>query len=105
RAAEPLPILPSTTVAGGTPRILSTPTVPVVPPPAADAALPRDPSAAPAPNAAEADRPLFARLKPVPSWLPSSSERTNERPLVNARPVADVPRPPMPVGEPLRNMM
>ena len=112
RAAEPLPILPSTTVAGGTPRILSTPTVPMVPPPAADAALPRDPSAAPAPNAAEADRPLFARLKLVPSWLPSSNERTNDRPVTNdrpladvPRPLADVPRPPMPVGEPLRNMM
>jgi hypothetical protein len=91
--AEPLPILPSVTVGSSAARTAAPA------PQSADAALGRDPSAASTPNSGETDRPLFARLKLVPSWFSPANERPNDRP------VADVPRPPMPVGEALRNLM
>jgi len=98
-APEALPVLPSKTVDSG-PRIAA-PAMP--PPPSAAADFARDPSA-PAPGG-ESDRPLFARLKLVPSWFSPANDRpiANDKPI--DRPVADVPRPPMPVGEPMRNLM
>jgi hypothetical protein len=99
QATEPLPILPSVTVAAGAPRTAAPPARPTPPAPSADAALGRDGAAASTPNGGEADRPLFARLKLVPSWFSPANDRPNDRP------VADVPRPPMPVGEPLRSTM
>jgi hypothetical protein len=56
----------------------------------------------------EEDKPLFARLRLVPSWFSSGTDKANERPddRTNARPAAnDVPRPPMPVGEWPRGLM
>jgi hypothetical protein len=68
--------------------------------PSGEAGPGRDGSGA---NRGEEDRPLFARLKLVPSWFSSGNDRADER--VNDRPVNVVPRPPMPVGEPPRGTM
>ena len=70
-------------------------------------------NAAPAASSAEDDRPLFERLKLVPSWFSAKSDKPSDKPAADKpaerpapeRPVAEVPRPPMPVGDPLRNAM
>jgi hypothetical protein len=56
----------------------------------------------------EEDKPLFAKLRLIPPWFSSGTEKANERPndRTNDRPAAyDVPRPPMPVGEWPRGLM
>ncbi len=55
----------------------------------------------------EEDKPLFARLRLVPPWFSSQTEKSNDRPdeRANDRPANDVPRPPMPVGEWPRGLM
>jgi cytoskeletal protein RodZ len=81
---------------------------PVQPPPVA-AAPPAPPAqsadAAPAAKSAEDDRPLFARLKLVPPWFSSGSDKPAEKPIERPAAAAEVPRPPMPVGDPLRSAM
>jgi len=84
---------------------------PMMPPPSAAADVATKPAAPQSVDAGreaagakrEEGKPLFARLRLVPPWFSSSTEKTNERPdeRVNERPANnDVPRPPMPVGEP-----
>jgi hypothetical protein len=82
---------------------------PVQPPVAAapPAAAPPAPSAeaAPAAKSAEDDRPLLARLKLIPPWFSSSSDKPAEKPIERPAAAAEVPRPPMPIGDPLRSAM
>jgi hypothetical protein len=86
------------------------PPVAAAPPPVAPPAQTADaaPAAAKSP---EDDRPLFERLKLVPSWFSAkndkpAADKPAERPApAPERPVAEVPRPPMPVGDPVRNAM
>jgi cytoskeletal protein RodZ len=83
---------------------LAQPPVAAAPPAAAPPAQSAD--AAPAAKSAEDDRPLFARLKLVPSWFSSGSDKPAEKPIERPAAAADeVPRPPMPVGDPLRSAM
>jgi hypothetical protein len=79
------------------------PPVAAAPPAAAPPAQSAD--AAPAAKSAEDDRPLFARLKLIPQWFSSSSDKPAEKPIERPAAAAEVPRPPMPVGDPLRSAM
>jgi hypothetical protein len=88
-----------------------------VQPPVAAAPLPVAPpaqtaDAAPAAaKSAEDDRPLFERLKLVPSWFSAKNDKPSDKPAADKpaadkpleRPVAEVPRPPMPVGDSLQS--
>jgi nicotinate-nucleotide--dimethylbenzimidazole phosphoribosyltransferase len=80
-------------------------------PPVAPPAQTADAAPPPAAKSSEDDRPLFERLKLVPSWFSAKSDKPAadkpaERPApAPERPVAEVPRPPMPVGDALRNAM
>jgi hypothetical protein len=84
---------------------------PIQPPAAAAAAPPaaappaQSADAAPAATSAADDRPLFARLKLVPPWFSSGSDKPAEKPIERPAAAAEVPRPPMPVGDPLRSAM
>jgi hypothetical protein len=82
---------------------------PVQPPPVAAAPPAAPPAqsadAAPAAKSAEDDRPLFARLKLIPPWFSSGSDKPAEKPIERPAAAAEVPRPPMPVGDPLRSAM
>jgi hypothetical protein len=77
----------------------------------ADVGPARAGSGAPAANSSGDDRPLFAKLKLVPSWFSSGNDKPAEKPIAAEkpvaaeRPVADIPRPPMPVGEVPRSAM
>jgi hypothetical protein len=79
------------------------PPVAAAPPAAAPPAQSAD--AAPAAKSAEDDRPLFARLKLIPPWFSSSGDKPAEKPIERPSAAAEVPRPPMPVGDPLRSAM
>jgi hypothetical protein len=59
----------------------------------------------PTAKSAEDDRPLFARLKLIPPWFSSGSDKPAEKPIERPAAAAEVPRPPMPVGDPLRSAM
>lgn len=77
--------------------------VAAAPPAAAPPAQSAD--TAPAAKSAEDDRPLFARLKLIPPWFSSSSDKPAEKPIERPAAAAEVPRPPMPVGDSLRSAM
>jgi outer membrane biosynthesis protein TonB len=81
---------------------------PVHPPVAADAKPPvpaaQSADAAATAPSGEDNRPLFAKLRLVPPWFSAGSDKPVERPAAE-RPMADVPRPPMPVGDALRSAM
>jgi hypothetical protein len=86
RASEPLAIQPPVAAANAAPK----------PAPQSPAAQPgRDGFAAAGPNGDEEERPLFARLRQIPSWFSPANERV----------FGSVPRPPMPVGEFLPSAM
>jgi cytoskeletal protein RodZ len=78
---------------------------PVAAAPTAVAPPAQSADAAPAAKSAEDDRPLFARLKLIPPWFSSSSDKPAEKPIERPAAAAEVPRPPMPVGDPLRSAM
>ena len=88
RASEPLPIQPPIAASNSTPK----PAVPASP-----ALLGRDGFATSGPSGheEEEERPLFARLKQIPSWFLPGNDRI----------FGVVPRPPMPVGEFFRSAM
>jgi hypothetical protein len=81
RAREPLPIQPPSAASNSAPK----PAVQATP-----ALLGRDGFATPGPSGhEEEERPLFARLKQIPSWFLPDNDRI----------FGIVPRPPLPVGE------
>jgi hypothetical protein len=87
RASEPLPIQPPIAASNSAPK----PAVQASP-----ALLGRDGFATSGPSGHEEDeRPLFARLKQIPSWFLPDNDRI----------FGVVPRPPMPVGEFFRSAM
>jgi hypothetical protein len=87
RASEPLPIQPPITASNSAPK----PAVQASP-----ALLGRDGFATSGPSGhEEEERPLFARLKQIPSWFLPDNDRI----------FGVVPRPPMPVGEFFRSAM
>jgi hypothetical protein len=86
RASEPLAIQPPLAAANATPKpAAQSPT----------ALLGRDAFATAAPTGDEEERPLFARLRQIPSLFLPENERV----------FGNIPRPPMPVGEFLPSAM
>lgn len=84
RSGEPLAIQPAAVAANSAPKAAA---------PDAQAAAGRDD--AQEWSSGKEDRPLLARLKQIPSWFLPENDRI----------FADLPRPPMPVGESLRSAM
>lgn len=96
RSAEPLPIQPPIATSNSAPKPAAQ-ALPAQASPAqaSPALLGRDGFATSAPNGYEEERPLFARLKQIPSWFLPDNDRI----------FGVVPRPPMPVGEFFRSAM
>jgi hypothetical protein len=88
RASEPLAIQPPLAAANATPKPAAQTQSPT-------ALLGRDGFATAAPTGDEEERPLFARLRQIPSLFLPENERV----------FGNIPRPPMPVGEFLPSAM